>query len=181
MVFDVLHAASPILHVLGEFEEDDSGMYPRFRPQPLIPDHFHNQMPWMDRTRLSRAMGSQIMSHNVQGVQFVLDLNTTHVPGPSSWMWKQNHAFFFALPKSLWVHQWKKGITFTRLSCMGDHSIVKTKTHKHGFHIKLWPANNRPRESTPKHTISTPVSNGVQSNTGIKLLYPLGRVSWPSA
>ena len=84
MVFDVLHAASPILHVLGEFEEDDSGMYPRFRPQPLIPDHFHNQMPWMDRTRLSRAMGSQIMSHNVQGVQFVLDLNTTHVSGPSS-------------------------------------------------------------------------------------------------
>ena len=82
MMWDILHAASPILHIPGEFHHSNS--YPRFRPQPLFPEHFDNTVPWVRLTRLSLASGDHITLQPARGTQNrTLRLNTTHVAGQS--------------------------------------------------------------------------------------------------
>ena len=77
MVWDVLHAASPILHIPGHFG-----------PQPLCPDQVaehrdHPQQPWMRliRTRLGGHTTIQKWAEGVQ--QRPLWINTTESPGPA--------------------------------------------------------------------------------------------------
>ena len=78
MVWDVLYANSPMLHIPG-----------RFRPQLLCPDRFTNyrdsaRRPWLHLTRQCLG-GGETTQKLVPGTQDrQLPMFTTQSPGPSS-------------------------------------------------------------------------------------------------